>query len=182
MSGVDHLVEQGIADPDRLVVMGGSYGGFSTFWAVTQTDRFKAAIAHAAISDWYSYFGQTDIPAHLEFGFFGFPWETTETYRKFSPITFAERVKTPLLITHGEGDRRVPISQAEQFYTALKKLGAEVEFVRYPREGHQISEPNHVIDLVARQLEWFDRHLKIERDEEKKEVECEAKEDGNPGR
>lgn len=164
MTGVDRVIELGVADPEKLVVMGGSYGGFSTFWAVTQTDRFKAAIAHAAISEWYSFHGQTDIPAYLEYGFLGFPWESREVYEKWSPYRYAENVKTPLMITHGEEDRRVPIAQAEQFYTALKKMGKVVEFVRYPREGHGITEPNHVIDLMARQLEWFDRHLGIVRE------------------
>ncbi|MEE8585580.1 MAG: S9 family peptidase [Acidobacteriota bacterium] len=163
MSGVDKVIEMGIADPDRMVVMGGSYGGFSTFWAITQTDRFKAAIGHAAISDWYSFYGQTDIPQYLKWGFEGHAWDNAETFRKFSPFEYVKNVKTPLMITHGENDMRVPIAQAEQYYTALKKLGVEVEFVRYPREGHGIREPNHVLDLAGRQQEWFDRHLEIQR-------------------
>jgi len=163
MSGVDKVIDMGIADPDKLVVMGGSYGGFSTFWAVTQTNRFKAAIGHAAISDWYSFYGQTDIPAYLHWGFGGHPWETREVFEKYSPYNFAQNVTTPLMITHGEQDRRVPIAQAEQYYTLLKKLGKKVEFVRFPREGHGIREPNHVIDLFGRQLRWFDEHLGIMR-------------------
>lgn len=166
MSGVDRVIEMGIADPEKLVVMGGSYGGFSTFWAITQTDRFKAAIGHAAISDWYSFYGQTDIPQYLKWGFEGHAWDNPETYRKYSPFDHVKKVTTPLMITHGEQDRRVPIAQAEQYYTALKKRGVETEFVRYPREGHGIREPNHVIDLVGRQLEWFDRHLGIVRETE----------------
>ena len=163
MAGVDKAIELGIADPDKLLVMGGSYGGFSTFWAVTQTDRFKAAIAHAAISEWYSFFGQTSIPAYLQWGFGGQPWETREVYERWSPYNFAQNVTTPLLITHGELDRTVPIAQAEMYYTLLKKLKKKVEFLRYPREGHGIREPNHVIDLVGRQLEWFDHALGIRR-------------------
>jgi len=153
----------GVADPDKLVVMGGSYGGFSTFWAITQTDRFKAAIGHAGISDWYSFHGQSDIPGLMEFGFVGYPWRSTETYRKYSPMTYVGRVKTPIMITHGEQDRRVPIAQAEEYYRALQRRDVEVVFVRYPREGHGIQEPNHQIDLVRRQLEWFDKHLGITR-------------------
>jgi len=164
LAGVDYVVSEGIADPDRLVVMGGSYGGFSTFWAVTQTDRFKSAIGHAGISDWYSFHGQSDIPRLMEYGFGGSPWDAAETYRKWSPITHVENVKTPIMITHGEQDQRVPIAQAEQYYTSLKKLGVDVKFVRFPREGHGIREPNHVIDLVHRQLAWFDHHLGIQRD------------------
>ncbi len=163
MAGVDAVIAKGIADPDKLVVMGGSYGGFMTFWTITQTDRFKAAIGHAGISDWYSFYGQSDIPGLMEYGFVGQPWTATETYRKWSPMTYVDRVKTPLMITHGERDLRVPIAQAEQYYRALKKRGVEVLFLRYPREGHGIQEPNHQIDLFKRQLEWFDSHLGITR-------------------
>ena len=162
--GVDMLISRGIADPDRCVVMGGSYGGFMTFWAITQTNVFKAAIGHAGISDWYSFHGQSDIPGLMEYGFVGYPWSSTETYRKWSPMTYVDRVKTPIMITHGEQDRRVPIAQAEEYYRALKRRGVEVVFLRYPREGHGIAEPNHQIDLVNRQLEWFDSHLGIKRE------------------
>jgi dipeptidyl aminopeptidase/acylaminoacyl peptidase len=144
--------------------MGGSYGGFMTFWTVTQTDRFKAAIGHAAISDWYSFHGQSDIPGLMEYGFKGTPWEAAENYRRWSPMTYVGKVRTPLMITHGERDFRVNIQQGEQYYRALKKRGVEVVFHRYPREGHGIQEPNHVIDLTGRQLEWFDSHLGIKRE------------------
>jgi dipeptidyl aminopeptidase/acylaminoacyl peptidase len=171
MAGVDAAIAKGVADPDKLVVMGGSYGGFMTFWTVTQTDRFKAAIGHAAISDWYSFHGQSDVPGLMEYGFNGKPWESTETYRRWSPMTYVSKVKTPLMITHGERDMRVNIQQGEQYYRSLKKRGVEVVFYRYPREGHGIQEPNHIIDLVQRQLEWFDSHLGIKRD---KPVEVKA--------
>jgi dipeptidyl aminopeptidase/acylaminoacyl peptidase len=160
MAGVDALIAKGVADPDKLLVMGGSYGGFMTFWTITQTNRFKAAIGHAGISDWYSFYGQSDIPSLMEYGFGGLPWKSTETYRKYSPITYIKNVKTPIMITHGEQDRRVPIQQAEEYYRGLKGVGDEVIFVRYPREGHGIAEPNHQIDLVGRQLEWFEKHLR----------------------
>ncbi|MCI0336945.1 MAG: S9 family peptidase [Acidobacteria bacterium] len=163
MAGVDVLIAKGIADPEKLVVMGGSYGGFMTFWTITQTDRFKAAIGHAGISDWYSFHGQSDVPGLMEYGFAGQPWTSTENYRKYSPMTYVDRVKTPIMITHGERDLRVPIAQAEQYYRALKKRSVEVIFLRFPREGHGIQEPNHIIDLVTRQLEWFDSHLGIKR-------------------
>jgi dipeptidyl aminopeptidase/acylaminoacyl peptidase len=160
MAGVDEVIKRGVADGDRLGVMGGSYGGFMTFWTITQTDRFKAAIGHAGISDWYSFFGQSDIPGLMEYGFGGTPWTARESYERWSPIRYVDRVKTPIMITHGEQDRRVPIQQAEELYRSLKKRGVETVFVRYPREGHGITEPNHVIDLVHRQIEWFDKHLK----------------------
>lgn len=164
MAGVDSVIAKGIADSDKLVVMGGSYGGFMTFWTVSQTDRFKAAIGHAAISDWYSFHGQSDIPGLMEYGFKGQPWSVPQNYRKYSPMTYVSQVKTPLMITHGERDMRVNIQQSEQYYRSLKKRGVEVIFLRYPREGHGIQEPNHVIDLVGRQLEWFDSHLGIRRE------------------
>jgi dipeptidyl aminopeptidase/acylaminoacyl peptidase len=159
MKGVDTVIDMGVADPERMAVMGGSYGGFMTFWTVTQTDRFKAAIGHAGISDWYSFYGQTDIPYLLQFGFGGTPWETEDVYNRWSPIQYAEDVTTPLLITHGEEDRRVPISQAEQYYRSLKKMGKTVEFLRFPREGHGIGEPRHRIFLDREQEAWFAKYV-----------------------
>jgi dipeptidyl aminopeptidase/acylaminoacyl peptidase len=159
MAGVDRVVEMGVADADHLAIMGGSYGGFMTFWAITQTDRFKAAIGHAAISDWYSFYGQTDIPYLLEFGFGGLPWRTKEVFERWSPIEYAENVVTPLLITHGEQDFRVPITQGEQYFRTLKKMGKVVEFLRFPREGHGIREPRHRLYLDAEQTKWFETHL-----------------------
>ena len=159
MAGVDHVVEMGVADPGKMAVMGGSYGGFMTFWTVTQTDRFKAAIGHAAISDWYSFYGQTDIPHLLQFGFGGLPWETKSTFERWSPVEYAENVTTPLLITHGEQDRRVPIAQAEQYYRTLKKMGKYVDFLRFPREGHGIREPRHRIFLDTEQAKWIEKYL-----------------------
>ena len=159
MNGVDHVIALGVADPDRMGIMGGSYGGFMTFWAVTQTDRFKAAIGHAGISDWYSFFGQTDIPNLLEYGFGGLPTHSKETYERWSPVEYADRVTTPLLITHGENDLRVPISQAEQYFRTLKKLEKTVEFLRYPREGHGIGEPVHRLHLDTEQERWFARFI-----------------------
>jgi dipeptidyl aminopeptidase/acylaminoacyl peptidase len=159
MNGVDHVIALGVADPDRMAIMGGSYGGFMTFWAVTQTNRFKAAIGHAGISDWYSFYGQTDIPNLLEFGFGGMPTESKPTYERWSPVEYATRVTTPLLITHGENDRRVPISQAEQYFRVLKKLEKTVEFLRYPREGHGIGEPRHRLHLDSEQEKWLARYV-----------------------
>jgi dipeptidyl aminopeptidase/acylaminoacyl peptidase len=159
MKGVDHVIAMGVADSARLAVMGGSYGGFMTFWTVTQTARFKAAIGHAGISDWYSFFGQTDIPNLLEYGFGGLPSASKATYERWSPIEHATKVRTPLLITHGEEDLRVPIPQADEYYRLLKKLGKTVEFLRYPREGHGIAEPVHRLHLDAEQTRWFDEHV-----------------------
>lgn len=159
MKGVDHVIAMGVADSSKLAVMGGSYGGFMTFWTVTQTNRFKAAIGHAGISDWYSFFGQTDIPNLLEYGFGGLPSASKATYERWSPIEHASKVTTPLLITHGEEDTRVPIPQADEYYRLLKKMGKTVEFLRYPREGHGIAEPMHRLHLDAEQNRWFDEYV-----------------------
>lgn len=160
MAGVDSMIAKGVADGDKLVVAGGSYGGFMTFWTITQTNRFKAAIGHAGISDWYSFYGQSDIPGLMEYGFTGHPWVSTATYRKYSPITYVDKVTTPILITHGEQDRRVAIAQAEEYYRALKLRGVNVQFVRYPREGHGITEPNHQIDQAGRHLAWLKQFVR----------------------
>ena len=162
MAGVDELIEMGISDPEKIGIMGGSYGGFMTYWAITQTDRFKAAIAHAGIVDWWSFWGQTDIPTYLEYGFLGLPWETKDVYERWSGMEYITNVKTPLLITHGEEDRRVPIPQAEQFWRGMDRQDLPVVFLRYPREGHGIGEPRHRVDLYQRQLAWFDHYLKGE--------------------
>ena len=126
---------------------------------VARSVAVAAAIGHAGISDWYSFYGQSDIPGLMAYGFGGQPWAATATYRKYSPITYVDKVKTPIMITHGEQDRRVAIQQAEEYYRGLIGNHVEAIFVRYPREGHGITEPNHQIDLVGRQLEWFARHL-----------------------
>ncbi|KPK87370.1 hypothetical protein AMJ80_12175 [bacterium SM23_31] len=175
MKGVDHVIDMGVADPDKMVVMGGSYGGFMTFWVVTQTDRFKAAIGHAGISDWFSFFGQTDIPNLLKFGFGGMPYQTKETYEKYSPIEYVENVTTPLLITHGESDRRVPISQAEQYFVSLRKLGTDVKFLRFPREGHGIREEAHTAFLEEEQVKWFEKYIFPEKYAERMKKEADIK-------
>ncbi len=158
MTGVDHLVERGLADPERLGVMGASYGGFMTNWIVTQTDRFKAASTAASISDIADLYYLSDAGEVTE-EYFGLPWEETALYDKYSPMTHVEAVKTPLLIQHGENDRRVPVQQAEKFYRALRKLGKTVEMDLYPRGGHVNYEPRMEKIIMERNLEWFERWL-----------------------
>ena len=135
----------------------------SLVWMVSTPTPLSRTTRGAAISDWYAFYGQTDIPYLLEFGFGGLPWETKETFEQFSPIEYAAKVTTPLLITHGEQDRRVPIAQAEEYYRTLKKLGNDVEFLRFPREGHGIREPRHRIFLDAEQAKWLDTYVKQRR-------------------
>jgi dipeptidyl aminopeptidase/acylaminoacyl peptidase len=158
MAGVDALVAQGVADPERLGVMGASYGGYMTNWIVTQTDRFKAASAGASISDLTDVFYLPD-GGELMVGYFGYPWAARDAYAAHSPLTFVERVKTPLLIQHGERDPRVPIAGAWKFYRALQALGRTVELDIYPRGGHVLYEPVLQREAMRRNLEWFTRWI-----------------------
>jgi dipeptidyl aminopeptidase/acylaminoacyl peptidase len=159
MAGVDHLVKQGLADPDRLGVMGASYGGYMTDWIITQTDRFKAASAMCSISDIADLYYVSDAGDFTR-DYFGLPWEAPDAYAKHSAITYVSRVKTPLLIQHGENDRRIPIMQATKFYKALKDQGKIVEMEIYPRGGHVIYEPDLEQEIMRRNLEWFRRWLR----------------------
>ena len=161
MAGVDYLIDQGIADPDRLGVMGASYGGFMTSWIVTQTGRFKAASTGASVNDLITEYYLSDAGDFL-IEYYGYPWEAGESLIKHSPITFASKVTTPLLIQHGEEDHRVPIEQAWEFYRALKAQKKTVEFDIYPRGGHVNFEPPLEREYMLRNLEWFGRWLKID--------------------
>ncbi len=158
--GVDYCIEQGIADPERLSVGGGSYGGFMTAWAVTQTDRFKAAVMSAGISDWRSFHGMTGIH-NWDWIFYNKPdpWDPDGTYRKFSPITYIKNAKTPTLIVHGEEDQVCPVEQAYQFHRGLKDHGVDVELVVYPREPHGYKEYQHIRDVQSRTVEWLLKYL-----------------------
>jgi dipeptidyl aminopeptidase/acylaminoacyl peptidase len=163
-SGIDLLIAEGVADPDRLGIGGASHGGYMAAWAIGQTDRFKAAIMVAGISDWGMLVatgeGQT-LEAALS-GSCG--WEGTgpHPHDQVSPISFASKVRTPLLIVNGEDDTNVPVSQAIYFHRALSWYGAEHELVVYPREGHGLVERNHQLDLLRRTRAWFDRWLRDE--------------------
>ena len=141
MAGADELIKRGIADPDKLAVMGWSYGGYMTSWVVTQTSRFKAARMGAGLSNIHSMYGTTDIPGYIGTFFENYPTsKNLSLYQARSAITFVDRVTTPLLIMHGMNDERVPIGQPMEFYRALKDRGKTVELVWYPREGHSFSE------------------------------------------
>ena len=160
MSGVDFLIAQKLADADRLGVEGWSYGGYMSQFIVTHTDRFKAAVPGAGMSNMLSFYGTTDIQRFTVHYMQGHPWENMEVYTRSSPIFNIDKVTTPTLVLFGEEDRRVPIEQGEQFYMGLKQRGIDVEMVRYPREPHGFREPNHQIDRIQRTVDWFDRYLK----------------------
>ena len=158
MAGVDAVVAQGIADPDRLGVMGASYGGFMTNWIVTQTGRFKAASAGASLSDLADTFYLSEGGEFMA-DYFKRPWENPAGYASHSPLTFAARVTTPLLIQHGEADPRVPASGAWKFYRTLKALGKTVDLEIYPRGGHVLREPMQQREQMLHNMEWFARWL-----------------------
>lgn len=160
MSGVDHLIKEGIADPERLVIGGWSYGGFMTSWAVSQTGRFKAAIMGAGLANLTSMYGTTDIPRRMRLYFEGNPFDRKQVYEQHSALSFIKNVKTPTLILHGESDVRVPISQSYEFYQGLRDIKIETKFVIYPREPHLISARAHQLDMLQRVLDWYNAHLK----------------------
>jgi dipeptidyl aminopeptidase/acylaminoacyl peptidase len=159
MTGVDAMVARGIADPDRLAHIGWSYGGYMTAWVITQTNRFKAAMVGAGLTNMVSMYGTNDIPNVLTTYFGGIPNKDTLTlYNARSAMTFIDNVTTPTLILHGGNDERVPTGQAYELFRGLKDRGKTVELVFYPREGHGISEYYHVRDRLTRIQEWITRY------------------------
>jgi dipeptidyl aminopeptidase/acylaminoacyl peptidase len=161
MAGVDYVLAHFPIDAKRLGVTGYSYGGFMTDWIVTQTSRFAAAIAGAGIANWVSDYGTADIPRTKESEFFGAPWETKgfELLWRQSPIRYAANVTTPTLFVHGEADLRVPIEQAEQMYTALKKRKIPARMVRYPDSYHGGWTPWNTVHRYWQELQWWDQWL-----------------------
>ena len=160
MTGVDAMIASGIADPDRLGAFGWSYGGYMTFWILTQTDRFKAVSPGAGLTNIYSMYSQNDIQRYLRWFYSDkSPWDATELYWDRSPMKYVNNVKTPTMIMHGQVDTRVPIAQAQEFYMALKERKVPVEFVVYPRENHGFTEPRHQMDRVRRYVQFFAKYL-----------------------
>jgi dipeptidyl aminopeptidase/acylaminoacyl peptidase len=160
MTGVDAMIANGVADPDRLGAFGWSYGGYMTFWILTQTDRFKAVSPGAGLSNIYSMYSQNDIQRYLRWFYSDkSPWEATDLYWDRSPMKYVRNVKTPTMIMHGQADTRVPIAQAQEFYMALKEMKVPVEFVVYPRENHGFTEPRHQMDRVRRYVWFFSKYL-----------------------
>ncbi|HUG52178.1 MAG TPA: S9 family peptidase [Vicinamibacteria bacterium] len=159
LSGVDALVARGIADPERLGIMGWSYGGYMTSWVITQTDRFKAASVGAGVTNLMSFTGTADIPSFLPDYLGGEHWDVFDAWRARSALFHVKGVTTPTLILHGEADRRVPVSQGYELYNALKRQGVTTRMVVYPRQPHSIQEPKLTLDAMQRNLAWFERHV-----------------------
>ncbi len=164
MRGVDAAIARAPwIDAARIGVTGGSFGGYMTNWIITQTDRFKAAVTQRSICNMVSKWGVSDIGYlgnDLQWG--GPPWENLQFYLDRSPLMHVKNVVTPLLLLHSERDLRCPIEQAEQFFTALKYLRREVEIVRFPDEGHELSrsgQPLHRLERLQRLTGWFRDHL-----------------------
>jgi dipeptidyl aminopeptidase/acylaminoacyl peptidase len=165
-SGVDYLIETGIADPEKLGIMGWSFGGHHTFWGITQSDRFAAASAGAGANDLISMYSQTDIPEFYHTYLGPKPWEDFELYEERSAYRWVERVSTPLLIQVGERDERVPAEQSIQFYEAMKTISkAPVKLVIYPGEPHGVRSPRHRRDLMSRNVAWFTRWIPVTHDD-----------------
>jgi dipeptidyl aminopeptidase/acylaminoacyl peptidase len=162
LTGIDLLIAEGAADPDRLGIAGGSHGGFMAAWAIGQTDRFRAALVSAGVIDW-GMLAATGENGQFEValgGSTGWDGIGPHPHDAVSPISFASRIRTPVLILHGAEDTNVPLGQATYFHRALRHFGAEHEFVIYPREGHSIQERNHQLDVLHRTRAWFDRWLR----------------------
>ncbi|CAM0137118.1 hypothetical protein VKS41_008282 [Umbelopsis sp. WA50703] len=161
MSMVDAAIDRGLADPSRLGIGGWSMGGFMTAWAVSQTNRFKAAVMGAGISDWSMMAGTSDMPDFQSEIVGSAPWDGLEKRvdLSHSPLTYMTNPKTPTLILHGRDDERVPYSQATTFYRAMKAHKATAKLVSYPREPHGPRERLHQIDILKRCIDWYEMYV-----------------------
>lgn len=164
MAGVDAFLELGIADPKRMVLTGGSYGGYMTAWIITHSDRFQAAVAQRGVYNLSSFYGTTDVPLLMSNEFDAEPWENHEVFWDNSPLKYAANIKTPLLLIHSENDFRVPIEQGEQLFAWVRRATkTPVKMLRYPREGHELSrsgEPKHRVSRLTEMIDWFDKYAK----------------------
>jgi dipeptidyl aminopeptidase/acylaminoacyl peptidase len=159
MAGVDHVISMGVADPNRLGVMGWSYGGFMTSWVITQTKRFKAASIGAAVTNLMSFTGTTDIPAFIPDYMGAQFWDDLDVYRQHSAMFNIKGASTPSLIQHCEGDLRVPISQGYELYNALKQQGVPTRMLVMPRQAHGPTEPKMLLKIMQTNVEWFDKTI-----------------------
>ena len=159
MAGVDDLIAQGVADPERLGIGGWSYGGYMSEWAVTQTTRFKAAVSGAGMANLISEYGTEEHPSYDEW-FWGLPYEKPEGFLNHSPFLFLKNARTPTLVLQGDADPIDPIGQSQELYRGLKRYGSDSRLVIYPRETHGFREEKHLIDRLNRVVAWYDKFLK----------------------
>jgi prolyl oligopeptidase PreP (S9A serine peptidase family) len=165
MSGVDKVIEMGVADAERMGVQGGSYGGYMTNWIITHTDRFKGAVSKYGLWNLLTDWSNSNNPRwelnYLE----AYYWDDMDLWLKHSPGTYVENVTTPVLILHGDADPNTELANSREMYQALHNLGKTVELVIYPREDHGISgEPNHILDRQKRVVDWFAKYVLEEPD------------------
>jgi dipeptidyl aminopeptidase/acylaminoacyl peptidase len=160
LTGTDAAAKEAGVASDRIGVWGWSYGGYMTMFTVTQTQRFKAAVAGAGIANWQSYYGENDITQWMIPYFGASVYDDPAVYAKSAPITFIKNVKTPTLVVVGERDGECPAPQSFEFWRALKTLGVETQLVVYADEGHRFMQPAHKVDLARRVVSWFEKHLK----------------------
>jgi acylaminoacyl-peptidase len=160
MSGVDAAIAKGYVDPEQLFVTGGSGGGVLSAWIVGHTDRFRAAVVQKPVINWFSFALNADGPSFFwRYWFPGYPWDHPDHYLKRSPIAYVGNVTTPTMLITGEEDYRTPISESEQFYTALKIRKVPAALVRVPDASHGIaSKPSNLIAKIAYVLGWFERY------------------------
>lgn len=158
-AGIDPLIEEGLVDPDRIAIGGWSYGGYLTAWAITQTDRFRCAIAGASITNYVSNYGVVSNREWQTTMFGSYVYDAMELHCSRSPISYVSRVKTPTLLVHGAQDQLAPPEQAIEFYTALRHYEIPAQLALYPREPHGFQEQPHQIDLMGRIAAWVDRYL-----------------------
>ncbi len=163
LQSLDTILKTGNIDESKIGVAGGSFGGYMVNWLIAHTKRFRAAVSQRGTSNRISAYGTSDRIHHeADWEFLGPPWEQTQLYLDRSPLFYAQRISTPLLLLHGEEDLVCPIEQAEQLFVALKKLRREVQFVRYPGESHALprsGRPSNRVDLLQRTLAWFARFM-----------------------
>ena len=162
LAGVDHVIEMGVAHADSLLLMGWSYGGYMTSFAVTQTDRFRAASMGAGLPNLISMVSTTDIGDYLAGHMGGEYFDDYETYEKHSAVYHIKNVTTPTQVIHGAQDLRVPFTQGQEFYNSLTRLGVETEMIVYPRTPHGPREPKFLMDVSERIMTWFEKHLRKE--------------------
>jgi dipeptidyl aminopeptidase/acylaminoacyl peptidase len=159
LAGVDVLEKRFPIDNDREGVTGWSYGGFMTMFSVTQTTRFKAAVAGAGLANWQSYYGENSIDQWM-LPFFGATvYDDPAIYARSSPINFIKLVKTPTLMVVGDRDGECPAPQSFEFWHALRDLGVKTQLVIYPNEGHHFVDPGHQRDVLKRALDWFEAEM-----------------------
>ena len=160
LAGVDEAIRTAPIDPNRIGITGWSYGGFMTMFAVTQTHRFRSAVAGAGIANWQSYYGQNAIDTWMIPYFGASVYDDPAVYAKMSAINFIKQVKTPTLIVVGERDGECPAPQSYEFWRALKAQGVKTEMVVYPNEGHAFHDPEHQKDVLLRMIRWFNETMR----------------------